>query len=53
MLPVKQDAVQEIKDRLDLVDLVSEHLRLQMASRDMSFGETLRKLGRSWVGSRR
>src|SRR3989440_3599158 len=35
MLPVKQDAVQEIKDRLHLVDLVSEHLRLQKAGRDL------------------
>src|SRR2546423_5815837 len=33
--PVKQDAVQEIKDRLDLVDLISEHLRLQKAGRDL------------------
>jgi DNA primase len=35
MSPVKQDAVQEIKDRLDLVDLISEHLRLQKAGRDL------------------
>ena len=35
MPPVKQDAVQEIKDRLDLVDLISEHLRLQKAGRDL------------------
>jgi len=32
---VKQDAVQEIKDRLDLADLISEHLRLQKAGRDL------------------
>ena len=31
----KPDAVQEIKDRLDLADLVSEHLRLQKAGRDL------------------
>ena len=35
MPAVKQDAVQEIKDRLDLADLVSEHLRLQKAGRDL------------------
>jgi DNA primase len=35
MPPVKQDAVQEIKDRLDLADLISEHLRLQKAGRDL------------------
>jgi len=35
MPQVKQDAVQEIKDRLDLVDLISEHLRLQKAGRDL------------------
>src|SRR5256886_4313631 len=35
MSPAKQDAVQEIKDRLDLVDLISEHLRLQKAGRDL------------------
>ncbi|TMG33795.1 MAG: DNA primase, partial [Chloroflexi bacterium] len=35
MPSVKQDAVQEIKDRLDLADLVSEHLRLQKAGRDL------------------
>jgi DNA primase len=35
MSAVKQDAVQEIKDRLALVDLVSEHLRLQKAGRDL------------------
>ena len=35
MPSVKQDAVQEIKDRLDLVDLISEHLRLQKAGRDL------------------
>src|SRR6266550_4057606 len=35
MSPVKQDAVQEIKDRLDLVDLIAEHLRLQKAGRDL------------------
>jgi DNA primase len=32
---LKQDAVRDIKDRLDLVDLVSEHLRLQKAGRDL------------------
>ena len=31
----KHDAVQEIKDRLDLADLISEHLRLQKAGRDL------------------
>ena len=31
----KQDAVQDIKDRLDLADLISEHLRLQKAGRDL------------------
>jgi DNA primase len=31
----KLDAVQEIKDRLDLADLISEHLRLQKAGRDL------------------
>ena len=35
MPQLKQDAVQEIKDRLDLVDLISEHLRLQKAGRDL------------------
>src|SRR5947208_2296037 len=35
MPTVKQDAVQEIKHRLDLVDLISEHLRLQKAGRDL------------------
>ncbi len=35
MPSLKQDAVQEIKDRLDLADLVSEHLRLQKAGRDL------------------
>ena len=35
MPSVKQDAVQEIKDRIDLVDLISEHLRLQKAGRDL------------------
>src|SRR3989442_1608320 len=35
MAAVKQDAVQEVKDRLDLVDLISEHLRLQKAGRDL------------------
>jgi DNA primase len=35
MPPVKQGAVQEIKDRLDLVDLVAEHLRLQKSRRDL------------------
>src|SRR5438034_996904 len=35
MPTVKQDAVQEIKDRLDLVELISEHLRLQKAGRDL------------------
>jgi DNA primase len=35
MPSVKQDAVQDIKDRLDLVDLISEHLRLQKAGRDL------------------
>ncbi len=35
MASLKQDAVQEIKDRLDLADLVSEHLRLQKAGRDL------------------
>jgi DNA primase len=29
MPSVKQDAVQEIKDRLDLVDLISQQLRLK------------------------
>src|SRR5260370_36945170 len=33
MAAVKQDAVQEIKDRLGLVDLISELLRLQKAGR--------------------
>ncbi len=35
MPSLKQDAVQEIKDRLDLADLISEHLRLQKAGRDL------------------
>src|SRR5438132_11503256 len=35
MPQVTQDAVQEIKDRLDLVDLISAHLRLQKAGRDL------------------
>src|SRR5207302_8569821 len=35
MPSVKQDAGQEIKDRLDLAGLVSEHLRLQKAGRDL------------------
>src|SRR2546427_9873963 len=35
MPSVKQDAAQEIKDRLDLEDLISEHLRLQKAGRDL------------------
>src|SRR5260370_31686056 len=35
MAAVKQDAVQEIKDRLGLVDLISELLRLQKAGRDV------------------
>ncbi|TME79497.1 MAG: DNA primase [Chloroflexi bacterium] len=39
MPQVKQDAVQEIKDRLDLVDLISEHLRLQKAGRDQKGGD--------------
>jgi len=32
---LKTDSVQEIKDRLDLADLISEHLRLQKAGRDL------------------
>ena len=35
MVGRKPDSVQEIKDRLDLADLVSEHLRLQKAGRDL------------------
>ncbi len=35
MPPLKPDAVQEIKDRLDLSDLISEHLRLQKAGKDL------------------
>ena len=35
MPSLKQDAVQEIKDRLDLADLISEHIRLQKAGRDL------------------
>jgi DNA primase len=35
MPSLKQDAVQEIKDRLELADLISEHIRLQKAGRDL------------------
>src|SRR5260370_18597805 len=35
MAAVKQDAVQGIKDRVELVDMISEHLRLQKAGRDL------------------
>jgi DNA primase len=35
MAGLKQDSVREIKDRLDLADLISEHLRLQKAGRDL------------------
>src|SRR5438105_3791452 len=35
MPTVKQDAVQAVKDRLDLVELVSEQWRLQKAGRDL------------------
>ncbi|HYM49820.1 MAG TPA: DNA primase [Candidatus Limnocylindrales bacterium] len=35
MSVLKLDAKQEIKDRLDLADLISEHLRLQKAGRDL------------------
>jgi DNA primase len=35
MAGLKTDSVQEIKDRLELADLISEHLRLQKAGRDL------------------